>query len=36
MRIFVPCDIILATAVGVAGCFHHGQAVVQEPMPPLK
>jgi hypothetical protein len=36
MRIFVACAIVLATAIGVAGCFHHQQAVVQEPMPPLK
>jgi hypothetical protein len=36
MRIFVAFAIIIATALGVAGCFHHEQAVVQEPMKPLK
>jgi hypothetical protein len=38
MRALVVCAIIISAAVGLAGCFHHQQAVVAEPMrtPPLK
>ena len=37
MRIFVAFVIITAAAIGLGGCFwHHQQAVVSEPAPPLK
>ena len=32
MRIFLACAIVLATAIGVGGCFHHQQEVVSEPL----
>jgi hypothetical protein len=32
MRLFLACAIVLATAIGVAGCFHHQQAVATEPL----
>ena len=34
MRVLVACVIVISTALGLAGCFHHQQAVVQEPLPP--
>jgi hypothetical protein len=34
MRVFIACAIVISTAFGLAGCFHHQQAVVQEPLPP--
>jgi hypothetical protein len=39
MRVFLACAIIIAGAVGLAGCFHHQQATYAAPMPstqPLK
>jgi hypothetical protein len=32
MRIFMACAIVIATAIGVAGCFHHQQTVATEPL----
>jgi hypothetical protein len=34
MRVLIACAIVISTALGLAGCFHHQQAVVQEPLPP--
>jgi len=38
MRVFLACALIITAAVGLAGCFHHQQAVYAEPIarPPLK
>jgi hypothetical protein len=37
MRFFLALAIIISAAVGMAGCFyHHQQAVVVQPAPPLK
>jgi hypothetical protein len=38
MRALLACAIIITTAVGLAGCFHHQQATYAEPIarPPLK
>jgi hypothetical protein len=37
MRIFLALAIIISAAIGMAGCFyHHQQAVVTQPAPPLK
>ena len=38
MRVMRVCAIIITTAVGLAGCFHHQQATYAEPIarPPLK
>jgi hypothetical protein len=38
MRLLIVCAIIITAGVGLAGCFHHQQAVVAEPIshPPLK
>jgi hypothetical protein len=38
MRILIACTIVISAALGLAGCFHHQQAVVQQPLPapPLK
>jgi hypothetical protein len=37
MRIFVAFAITIAAVIGLGGCFwHHQQAVVTEPAPPLK
>ena len=38
MRVLLACAIIITTAVGLAGCFHHQQATYAEPVarPPLK
>ena len=38
MRVLLACAIIITTAVGLAGCFHHQQATYAEPIarPPLK
>ena len=37
MRICVALAITIATTIGLGGCFwHHQQAVVMEPAPPLK
>ncbi len=38
MRLLIVCAIIVTAGVGLAGCFHHQQAVVAEPIshPPLK
>ena len=38
MRVFLACALIITAAVGLAGCFHHHQAVYAEPIarPPLK
>jgi uncharacterized protein HemX len=37
MRILVVMAITLAAAMGLGGCFwHHQQAVVTQPAPPLK
>ena len=32
MRLFLACAIIIASAVGMAGCFHHQQAVEATPL----
>jgi hypothetical protein len=32
MRVFLACAIVIAAAIGVSGCFHHQQAVTQEPL----
>jgi hypothetical protein len=34
MRVLIACAIAISAAVGLAGCFHHQQAVVQQPLPP--
>ena len=34
MRVLIACAIVITAALGLAGCFHHQQAVVQEPLPP--
>jgi hypothetical protein len=37
MRIFLALAVIIAAAIGCGGCFwHHQQAVVTPPAPPLK
>jgi hypothetical protein len=38
MRLLIVCAIVITAGVGLAGCFHHEQAVVAEPIshPPLK
>ena len=38
MRVLLACAIIITTAIGLAGCFHHQQAIYAEPTarPPLK
>jgi hypothetical protein len=37
MRVFLALAIIISAAIGMAGCFyHHEQAVVTQPAPPLK
>ena len=38
MRVLIACAIVISTALGLAGCFHHQQAVVAQPLPapPLK
>jgi hypothetical protein len=37
MRIFLAFAITMAAAIGLGGCFwHHQQAVVTQPAPPLK
>ena len=33
MRVLIVCAIVISTALGLAGCFHHQQAVVAQPMP---
>jgi hypothetical protein len=32
MRILIACSIVIAAAIGLGGCFHHEQAVVQQPL----
>ena len=32
MRALVVCAIIITAAVGLGGCFHHAQAVTQQPL----
>ena len=32
MRALIVCAIIITTAVGLGGCFHHAQAVTQQPL----
>ena len=34
MRVLIACAIVISAALGLAGRFHHQQAVVQEPLPP--
>ena len=38
MRLLIICAILITAGVGLAGCFHHEQAVVAEPIShtPLK
>jgi len=38
MRVFIACAIIVTAAIGLGGCFHHQQAVVEQPIShtPLK
>ena len=38
MRLLIVCAIVITAGVGLAGCFHHQQAVVAEPIShtPLK
>jgi hypothetical protein len=38
MRLLIICAIVITAGVGLAGCFHHEQAVVAEPIShtPLK
>jgi hypothetical protein len=38
MRVFLACAIIITAAVGLGGCFHHHQSVVEQPIShaPLK
>ena len=38
MRLLIICAIVITAGVGLAGCFHHQQAVVAEPIShtPLK
>ncbi len=32
MRVLIVCAIVITATVGLAGCFHHSQAVTQEPL----
>jgi hypothetical protein len=32
MRVLIVCAIVITAAVGLSGCFHHSQAVTQEPL----
>jgi hypothetical protein len=32
MRVFLACAIIITAALGLAGCFHHEQAVASQPL----
>lgn len=32
MRVFLAIAIIISASVGLAGCFHHEQAVTTEPL----
>jgi hypothetical protein len=36
MRISIALAITIAAAIGLGGCWHHQQAVITEPAPPLK
>jgi hypothetical protein len=32
MRALIVCAILITAAVGLGGCFHHAQAVTQQPL----
>jgi hypothetical protein len=32
MRALIVCAIVITAAVGLGGCFHHAQAVTQQPL----
>ena len=32
MRALIICAIIITASIGLTGCFHHSQAVTQEPL----
>ena len=32
MRALIVCAIVITASIGLAGCFHHSQAVTQEPL----
>ncbi len=38
MRVFFALAIVITAAIGLGGCFHHNQAVVEQPIShaPLK
>jgi hypothetical protein len=38
MRLLLACAILVTAAIGLGGCFHHQQAVVEQPIShtPLK
>ena len=33
-RKLVVAALLLSVSIGLGGCFHHGQAVAAEPLPP--
>jgi hypothetical protein len=32
MRVLIACAIVISAAIGLGGCFHHQQTMVQEPL----
>jgi hypothetical protein len=38
MRVYLAVTIVIVAAIGLGGCFHHEQAVVEQPIShaPLK
>ena len=32
MRALIICAIVITASIGLTGCFHHSQAVTQEPL----
>ncbi len=38
MRIVLACTVVITAAIGLGGCFHHNQGVVEQPIShaPLK
>jgi hypothetical protein len=32
MRVLIACVIVISAAIGLGGCFHHQQTMVQEPL----
>jgi uncharacterized protein HemX len=32
MRVLIACAIVISAAIGLGGCFHHQQQMVQEPL----